>query len=117
MFINEPDQSTAQVSGRSAFRHLVVFQLKLTADAFRDLLLSPISVLAFALDALRRPALKDSYYLRLMLYGRRTDAMINLFDAHEDAGHYTIDEAVDQLEGHLRERAATRADATESKPE
>ncbi len=97
MFFQTPDDSTAQVSSTSAFRHLLVFQLKLGADALRDLIMSPISVLVFFIDALRKPALEDSLYLRLMLLGRRSDKVINLFDEHRDAGHFTVDEAVEEL--------------------
>lgn len=90
----------------TALRHLIRFQIKLAADAIRDLVFSPLSVVVFILDAVRRPELKDSLYLRLMVWGRRTDAAINLFDQHLDGGDFTIDEAVDELEQRLRERAA-----------
>lgn len=81
-----------------AFRHLFVFQLKLGADALRDLLMSPVSVLVFVVDVIRKPTLEDSLYLRLMLMGRQSDRMINLFDEHKDAGHFTVDQAVEELE-------------------
>ncbi len=81
-----------------ALRHLLVFQVKLLADAFRDLLMSPISIFVFALDAVRKPALEDSLYLRLMLLGRKSDQVINLFDERKDAGHFTVDQAVEALE-------------------
>ena len=102
MFFKTPEDSTAKVTGNQALRHLVVFQLKLAADALRDLLLSPISVVVFVLDAIRKPALEDSLYLRLMLLGRQSDRLINLFDEHKDAGHYTVDQAVEELEVMVR---------------
>ena len=105
MFFRTRDDSPARVSGGKALRHLVIFQLKLAADAMRDLLMSPLSVLVFAIDAVRKPALEDSLYLRLMLLGRRSDRMINLFDEHRDAGHYTVDQAVEELEDIVRGRA------------
>ena len=98
MIFRTPADSTARVTGNQALRHLLVFQLKLAADALRDLLLSPISVVVFILDAIRKPALEDSLYLRLMLLGRESDRMINLFDEHKDAGHFTVDQAVEELE-------------------
>jgi hypothetical protein len=67
-------------------RHLLLFQLKLAADALRDFVLSPLSIAAFVLDVLRKPRIEDSLYLRLMLLGRRSDRMINLFDEYRDAG-------------------------------
>lgn len=98
MFFKIPRESKAKVTTSQAFRHLVVFQVKLLADAARDLMLSPISVLVFILDALRKPKLEDSLYLKLMLLGRRSDQIINLFDEHKDAGHFTVDQAIEELE-------------------
>ena len=40
--------------------------------------------------------------LQLMLLGRRSDRVINLFDEHKDAGHFTVDEAIEELERKLR---------------
>ncbi len=97
MFLKTSRESKAKVSTGQAFRHLLVFQIKLLADAFRDLVLSPLSVLVFFLDALRKPALEDSLYLKLMLLGRRSDQIINLFDEHKDKGHFTVDEAIEEL--------------------
>ncbi|MDX1735109.1 MAG: hypothetical protein R3228_12110, partial [Halioglobus sp.] len=93
-----PAHSRAEVTTSQALRHLLVFQLKLLADALRDLLLSPVSLLVFVLDILRRPTLEDSFYLRLMLLGRKSDRVINLFDEHKDGGHFTVDRAVEELE-------------------
>ena len=99
MFFRTPNNSKAQVTTPHALRHLIVFQVKLGADALRDLLMSPVSVLVFLIDAIRKPALEDSLYLRLMLVGRKSDRVINLFDEHKDAGNFTVDEAVEELEG------------------
>ena len=102
MFIDDEARRGAQVTRLGAMRHVLVFQLKLAADALRDFFLSPLSIVAFAIDAVRRPRVEDSLYLRLMLLGRRSDRMINLFDEHRDAGEFTIDRAVDELEDLLR---------------
>ena len=115
MIFKTPADSTAKVTGNQALRHLVVFQLKLAADALRDLLLSPISVLVFVLDAIRKPALEDRLYLRLMLLGRQSDRMINLFDEHKDAGLYTVDQAVEELEAMVkREESSHRENDSEA---
>ena len=98
-FFQTPSESKAKVTTGQALRHLLVFQVKLLADAGRDLLLSPVSVVVFILDALTKPTLENSLYLRLMLIGRRSDRMINLFDEHKDAGHFTVDEAIEEVEG------------------
>jgi len=98
MFLKTPTGSKADVTTAQAFRHLLVFQVKLLADALRDLVLSPISVLVFIIDAMRKPKLQDSLYLKLMLLGRKSDLVINLFDEHKDAGHFTVDQAIEELE-------------------
>ena len=98
MFFKTATDSKAKVTTGQALRHLLVFQVKLLADAARDLVLSPVSMLVFLLDAMRKPALEDSLYLKLMLLGRKSDYIINLFDEHKDAGHFTVDEAIEELE-------------------
>lgn len=85
---------TDTVSTRRALRHLVVLQIKLVLDALRDFVLSPISIVVFVLDAIRKPPIEDSYYLRLMRLGRRSDRVINLFDEYTDGDHYTVDETL-----------------------
>ncbi len=90
------------VSVKRALRHLLVFQIKLAADALRDLLLSPVSAVVFIIDALRKPRVEDSLYLRLMVLGRHSDRVINLFDEYSEDEHYTIDETIAHLEDALQ---------------
>jgi hypothetical protein len=97
MFLKTRSDSKASVTTGQAFRHLLVFQVKLAADALRDFLLSPVSVLVFLIDAIRKPKLEDSLYLRLMVLGRKSDQVINLFDEHKDKGHFTVDEAIEEV--------------------
>ncbi|MBT4521915.1 MAG: hypothetical protein HOC23_18105 [Halieaceae bacterium] len=104
MFFKIPKQSRAKVTTAQAFRHLIMFQLKLATDALRDLLMSPVSIVVLIIDALRKPTLEESLYLRLMLLGRKSDRMINLFDEHHNAGHFTVDEAVEELERLVRSK-------------
>ncbi len=80
----------------------------------RDFMLSPLSIVAFAIDVIRKPKVENSLYLRLMLMGRRSDRFINLFDDHRDGGQFTIDSAVDELEDLLRSSTAADASAAES---
>ncbi|GAA6138037.1 hypothetical protein NBRC116583_17840 [Arenicella sp. 4NH20-0111] len=86
---------------KQAFRHLIFFQIKLFADAIRDLLFSPISLLAFACDAILKPSVKDSFSYKLTLAGRKSDRMINLFGEYTASGEFTIDETVNELESAL----------------
>ena len=54
--------------------------------------------MVFLIDVINKPKLEDSLYLRLMLLGRRSDRVVNLFDEHKDAGHFTVDQAMEELE-------------------
>ena len=110
MFFGEPQDSKAQVTTGQALRHLVFFQLKLGADALRDFMLSPVSILVFFLDVIRKPTLEESYYLRLMMVGRRSDRYINLFDEHKEKGNYTMDEAIETV-GRMAMDASGETDA------
>jgi hypothetical protein len=112
VFFKIPQDSKEQVSSGQALRHLMVFQLKLAADAVRDLIMSPVSVMVFIIDVVRKPTLEDSLYLRLMLAGRRSDRTINLFDEYRDAGHFTVDEAVEELERRVLARNKKRGGTT-----
>jgi hypothetical protein len=103
MFFKKSEQRE-NVSVRRALRHLLAFQVKLAADALRDLLLSPVSIAVFLIDAVRNPAMEDSLYLRLMVVGRHSDRIINLFDEYSSDEHYTIDETIDQVEEALQKR-------------
>ncbi|MCB1664942.1 MAG: hypothetical protein KDI28_04145 [Pseudomonadales bacterium] len=71
-------------AGRS-LRCLVIFQLKLAADAVRDLVMSPISIIMFFLDLLLAPEEENSHYAQLMQFGRQSDRWINLFEEHTPA--------------------------------
>ncbi|EED32693.1 hypothetical protein NOR53_1819 [gamma proteobacterium NOR5-3] len=102
MFTDDEGDDDGRVRTSTALRHLMVFQLKLAADALRDFLLSPLSVAAFVIDVIRKPKVEKSLYLRLMVLGRRSDHMINLFDDHADSGELTIDRAVDEVEEILK---------------
>ena len=62
-------------------RDVAVFQAKLALDGLRDLLLSPISLVAALLDLLTGGDRPRRYFYELMHLGRRSDAWIRLFAA------------------------------------
>lgn len=63
-------------------RDALVFQLKLMADATRDLLLSPFSIIAVIVDLLSHAKSADqSLFYQLLRLGRRSERWINLFAA------------------------------------
>ncbi|CAN5718872.1 hypothetical protein BH23GEM8_BH23GEM8_11790 [soil metagenome] len=62
-------------------RDLLIFQLKLTMDGLKDLLLSPLSVGAGVIDILLGPS-KHGYRLYSVLrFGEKYDLWLNLFGA------------------------------------
>lgn len=63
-------------------RKLLVFQFKLYIDAARDLLMSPMSIAVFIIDAVQGNQDKDSLFESLLQLGRRTEKAINLFNQH-----------------------------------
>lgn len=104
------------LSTREAARHIVFFQIKLFVDAARDLVFSPISFIAFLVDAFTRPKVEESLSYKVMLLGRRSDRMINLFSEYSDQGSYTIDETVKEVETAIeRELARKKKEQAEAK--
>ncbi len=73
---------TQRMTAGKSLRCLIRFQLKLAADALRDLIMSPVSVVMFFLDLILSPKESESHYEQLMQFGRKTDRWINLFEEH-----------------------------------
>lgn len=85
------------------FRRVAIFQFKLFADGLRDIVMSPLSIMAAIAGAIssRDP---DVYFDRLMHFGRDTDRWINLFELHdpERRDTTTLDTIADDLEEAVR---------------
>jgi hypothetical protein len=81
-------------------RDVIAFQFKLMMDGLRDLLLSPISILAALAGLLTDGDNPGRYFYRLMHFGRDTDRWINLFGAHDDGAG--ADDVVRRAENALR---------------
>ena len=60
-------------------RDLAVFQLKLVLDALRDVVLSPVSLVAGVVDLIRGGERPGRYFYQVLLGGRRSEAWINLW--------------------------------------
>ncbi|PSM17151.1 MULTISPECIES: hypothetical protein [Nitratireductor] len=84
-------------------RRVAVFQIKLFADGLRDVVMSPLSILAAIAGAFSRRD-PDVYFDRLMHFGRGTDRWINLFELHDPAlrDTTTLDTIADDLEQAVR---------------
>ena len=64
-------------------RNTVVFQLKLMADGFRDLLLLPVSLIATIIGLLRGGDEPEREFNQVIEVGRESEQWINLFGNHE----------------------------------
>jgi len=63
-------------------RNTVVFQLKLMADGFRDLVLLPVSLIAALIGLLRGGDEPEREFLQVISVGRESEQWINLFGNH-----------------------------------
>jgi hypothetical protein len=81
-------------------RKLLVFQIKLYIDAARDLLMSPMSIVVFIIDAVQGNRHENSLFESLLQFGRRTEKAINLFNQHDinDENFRGIDSILMQVE-------------------
>ncbi len=92
-------------------RDLAVFQLKLVIDALRDVMLSPISLVAGVVDLVRVGERPGRYFYQVLLAGRRSEAWINLWGEADrvalrptDAESASLDALVERMEQLLVEQ-------------
>lgn len=81
-------------------RQLLVFQAKLYVDAFRDLVMSPVSIVIVIIDLVQDNKGEDSLFESLLRFGRKTERFINLFNQHDgdDDEAHDIDTIINQVE-------------------
>jgi hypothetical protein len=94
-------------------RGLVSFQFRLILDGTRDLLLSPVSVVATLLDLLGPESRRGQYFQMLCFWGHKSDRWINLFGLPEEdvlsAGESTqelvssADKLIEKIEKTIRD--------------
>lgn len=65
---------------------ILVFQFKLAADGLRDVLLSPLSLIAMIMGLVAGGNDPYRYFRDLLRFGRRTEIWINLFGYRKHAG-------------------------------
>ncbi len=92
------------------FRDVLTFQLKLAIDAARDIVFSPISIVAALLDVIAGDR-ERPYFYAVLAAGRRSESWINLFGgpgrlAPSDAGeeNRNLDAVVGRVEALLVEQ-------------
>ena len=78
-------------------RNTVVFQLKLMADGFRDLLLLPISLIAAIIGLLRGGEEPEREFNQVIEVGRESEQWINLFGNHDVAESTNAAASIDAL--------------------
>lgn len=69
------------------FRQAIIFQLKLGLDALRDILMSPVSIVLVIADIVMANNHQQSYFVRLMRLGKKSDHWINLFGVDLSSTH------------------------------
>ncbi len=92
-----------KTSRRALIKNVFIFQVKLSIDAMRDLLLSPVSIVCAIADLIKGSSSSESYFQKLMALGHKTDAWLNLFGNH-DSG------AVDITDKHNKEKVNINVD-------
>ncbi len=87
---------------RLLVRDLIRFQAKLLIDALKDLLLSPIAIIAAVMDFLQPQARPDMRFYQVLAFGRRLETRIDLFGVRRRSGQepdeWTVDAVLDQVE-------------------
>ncbi|MGB5622852.1 MAG: hypothetical protein WBN65_10200 [Gammaproteobacteria bacterium] len=95
---------------RRLVRDLIRFQAKLLIDALKDLLLSPVAIIAAVMDFLQPQMRPDMRFYRVLAFGRRIETRIDLFGVGRgsapEADEWTVDAVLDQVE--TRIEAGTR---------
>ena len=67
-------------------RDALVLQIKLAVDALRDLVVSPVSLVAAAIDLVRGGERPGDLFYAVLAAGRRSEEIINLFGEADRAG-------------------------------
>jgi len=90
------------LSRSALFFRVILFQFKLFADGIRDLLLSPLSIIAALVGLVSGHKNPHLMFDRLLRMGQKSDRWINLFDNYSSqpgkSGHHTMDDLVHRFE-------------------
>ncbi|GAB4181839.1 MAG: hypothetical protein Tsb002_02330 [Wenzhouxiangellaceae bacterium] len=104
-----PDIDSSTQSRWQLIRDMLVFQVRLAADATRDVLLSPITLAAGIYDLLLNKPDKPQLFYQALRWGRRSEIWIDLFaearpNRYRQAHRQSLDQWVERLEQLLREQ-------------
>lgn len=96
--MSDTGESDTDTSKRGVLiRNSVVFQLKLMADGFRDLVLLPVSLIATLVGLLRGGDEPEREFLQVIQLGRESEQWINLFGNHEASESANATASIDAL--------------------
>lgn len=90
---------------RRVIRDVSRFQLKLMLDALRDLIMSPWSLVAGAIDVVKAGRQEPEHFAEVIRAGRKTEEWIDLWDhgkEQETASTASVDSVIERLEEALR---------------
>ena len=102
------EQPVSEVPTRWELIHdVAIFQVKLAIDALRDLLISPISIVAGLIDLVMGRKHFSGHFYNVLRTGRSSEEWINLFsqagrwkpqsDGPDDMGIGGVDDHIDRL--------------------
>ncbi|HSG91439.1 MAG TPA: hypothetical protein VLA56_19640 [Pseudomonadales bacterium] len=109
---DEGNAAQAPLTRAGLLRRLFVFQIKLALDGLRDLVLSPVSFVAVAVGLIAGGERPEGPFRRVLAFGRRSDAWIDLFDTHggplqgDEARPASAESIIDRIEAIVREEFA-----------
>ena len=85
-------------------RRLLVFQIKLYVEVFRDFFLIALSLGAFLIDVILQKTGSDSLFEKVLHFDRMTERSINLINQHDLAEQHThsVDRVLNDLEDRFR---------------
>jgi hypothetical protein len=102
-------EQVGRLRRRALLREAVVFQGKLLVDALKDLVLSPLSLIAVVFDLAEPPRRGTGRFAGVMQIGRGLERRIDLFgragQAEPKDAEWTVDDLVARFESSLREHA------------
>jgi hypothetical protein len=101
--LSRTEPARAHLSRLQLLTDVVVFQAKLLIDGLRDVLLSPLSIVAAVVGLLTGGDEPQRYFQKVIRFGRRTEVWINLFGEHDGPG--TSDHLVDPLRSKVIDQA------------
>jgi len=106
-----------EITRWALIRDIFVFQVKLSMDAIRDLLLSPASIICGLIDILKGHSQSQSYFHKLMDFGHQSDLWLNLFgnrnknaesvnlpSSQKTKADVSVDQLFSQVESLLKEQ-------------